>query len=430
MQSNDTKINPLGYPVSSYDISLILGFNVFGNILAPIICGKLTDDIGRKNTILVIAIFNTVAFTVTAYSTSLLWILIARFTNGICFGASIITIPVFLSEITEDNNRGKIGCLMNMFLPFGQLYAYFTGLLLNVQNFTLACAVPGFLNTVLILFVPETPVHLLHKGDRISAFKSLQKYRNNKNASEIEKDLEIMVHTIEQTSKDSNGSWRSLFSHQPTRRGLFLASCLLLLQIGCGMGVLLSCMGPIFQEATTGLSGNGVGLLVGTLKFTTYFLVAHIIERSGKKPLFFVSSVFCFVTLFVLGLYFFLKERNIDSFHNYSWVAIVSVTFMTIAYGIGIGPIPLASVGELFASNIRCTALAVINLLAPIYSCALVASFPIIVEYIGVSGYMWIFSGHCLLGVLFSYFIMPETKGKSIYEIQELLKGKFIQRLW
>lgn len=401
----------------------MMGLFSFGNVLSLLFGGNLVDGIGRKNTLIIMSIINGIAFIFLAFATNIILILIARTMNGICLGGFMVSLPIFISEITEDHNRGKFGVFMGLFTPVGQLYCYTMGFIFSYKFFSLTCVIPIFVGVALLLFfVPETPIHLLHKNNKCVALESLKKYRSNLTTEELEKNIQLMECSMKKSAKDGDGNWKSIFSHQPTRRGLIIGLGMFMLQNGSGIGVLMSFMGPIFEEAEVSISGNVIAILVGILKIFTYFLVANVVEKSGRRLLIFVSAIMSSIALFILGAYFFLKENNFGSTQKFSWLPVASILFFIFSYAIGLGPVPNATIGELFPVNIRATAFSIITLFSTIFNSILSSTFPLLVSYIHISACMWIFSGFCILGAAFVFFLMPETKGKSIDAIQEMLK--------
>lgn len=425
LQSNGTDIYLLSYSITSYDISLIIAFFSLGNLVILPIAGKLADDIGTKNFLTLIMMLNVVFLVGLAYARNIMWILIARFVTGMCCGGSLLVVPIFLTEITDDHNRGKFGCLMGIFMPLGQLYAYVMGFFFSVKYFTLSCAFPMIVGTMLFLFfITETPVKLLFKGDRKGAARSLAQYKGHLRPHEIEKNLQLMECTIEKTTNGKNVSLISSLSHPTTRRGLLISFGVLATQTGSGVAVLMSFMGPIFEEAQTGLSGNMTAILVGFISIIFFFFVSHIIEKLGRKLLLLLSSISCSISLCVLGIYFFMKEHHFYVYQNISWLPVFSIMFFIIGYSLGLGPIPMITLSELFAIDVRAQAISTITFFVTILGSVILTAAPILINHIGHSGCMWIFSVNCLLGAVFIHWKVPETKGKSIQEIHEILNAK------
>lgn len=425
LQSNDASINPLQHGITSYEVALIASLYPVGSILAPFPCSKLIDGIGRKNTLLAMAILQACFFLVLALASNLMWVLIARLVIGFCSGGSFIAASIFLSEVAEDHNRGKMCCILSLFWPLGQLYDYVIGPFFSVKNFTLLCMLPAVMQSLFLLFyIPESPVYLVQTGKRHAAIKSLRRYRSNPTAQKVEEDIETIQYTIERTTNNHKGGLKSLVYHKASRRGFIISLGLFMTKVATGISIIFGFMGPIFEDAQIGISGNITAIIVCSLKISVYFCVTQIVEKLGRKPLILISVTFCSISLFFLGLYFFMKERRYGSYQNYTWLPIVSIFFYIVTFSFGVGPIPSATFGELFASNVRSIAVSTVIFCNKIAVSLSIALYPIVVTYIGVFGCMWFFSGFCVFCAVFIYAMMPETKGKSIHEIQEILRGK------
>lgn len=423
--SNDTNINPLERPITTYDISLIACLHPVGSILAPLVCGRIADKSGRIKALLFFVFINMCFLIILTFASDIKLIFIARFMNGFCFGGSCVILPIFVSEITADHNRGKFCCLLSLFLPLGQLFGYITGSLLPMRYFTLICIVPILVHLVLVLLlVPETPVFLLLKGKRIAAGKSLKKYRSYSCPIKVEEDIKILEYTNEQTTNGQKAGLKSLFLLRASRQGFIINVGLAFFAMGTGVGVIFPFMGPIFQEAQIGISGDMTAILVCSLKIITFIMVVQFVERVGRKPLMLLSSIFCSISLLCLGIYFFMKENNYNSYKSYSFIPVASMLFYVFAYSIGAGPLVGTIITECFASDVRSTANSTINFISKFFYSILLAMFPISSQYFGISGCVWFFSIFCALSTIFIYIMLPETKGKSIHEIQEILRNR------
>lgn len=425
LRSNQTDTNPLENPITSDELSLMMILFSGGQISAHLFCGKMIDGFGRKKTLILMNMLNGIFLIILGFASDTKWMIGARIIIGICVGTSLIALPVFISEITDDHNRGKFGCLMGLFVPIGQLYTYTIGYYCSYKLFSILCAVPILISIAPLLLVPETPFHLLHRHKNDAALRSLQRYRSNLSQTGLEKDFGFLKFTMEQTIRTDEGRWKSLFCSKPNRRGFTIGLGMVLTQYGCGIVTLMSFMGPIFEDAQVGISGNMVAILVGVLKILIFFLAANVVEKLGRKTLMLVSAILCCILLFLLGTYFFLKENNMVTYRdNYSWIPILSILLFIASFSIGLGPVSQATLGELFPSNVRATAVSIINFHGIVLASILLSAFPVLSILIGISGCLWFFSFNCLIGSVFMCFLMPETKGKSFYQIHEMLKMK------
>lgn len=402
-----------------------MGLFALGSTISPLFCVKFADMFGRKKLLIFTSILNIIALSILAFTTNILCIYLTRTVNGVVLGMSGSILAIFVSEISENHNRGKFGCFSIAFLPFGQLYGYLMGYFFSVKYFTIICMIPLIPQVLLMFFfIPESPVHLLQRGRTNKAMSALTKYRANLSPQEMEKDFQRLRCMAEQTTNVEGARLRKLITHQPTRKGLFIGLGMFVVQFGTGIGIILSFLGPIFDEAQTSLSGNMTAVLVGSLKLIIFLCVSQIVKKMGRKLLMFFSAFLCSISLFFIGLYFCLKDLHFELYKNFTWLPLVSILFFIFAYSLGLGCLPFATVGELFDNNIRSTAVSTIMFITRMIGSVIFSLYPIMVNFIGVWGCMWIFSGLCGLGTIFIYFVVPETEGKSFNEIQELLDKK------
>lgn len=424
-QSDDININPLDFSITKYDVYMIDSLYPIGCIISPFICARLIDLIGRKNTMLVTGIINLVFFVVLAYSTTMLSMWMARLVIGICTGSSTIAVVIFISEISEDHNRGKIGCFLTLFLPLGQIYGHVMGSQFSARIFTLTCMIPLAIHVLLLLyFIPDTPVYLVYKEKRILAVKSLKRYGGKPSRVKTEKNIEKNEFNIEETTKGHQGGLLSILCHQPSRRGFIVGLGMFLIKCVTGTVVSMPLTGPIFENSQIGISGNLIPIFVALLKISSTFILFLVVEKIGRKPFMLGSTIMCSVSLFFLGLHFLMREQNYSLLSECFWLPFASMIIFIIAYSFGADPIPTATIGELFASNVRTTAVSTIILFSRSFEISFLLLYPIVVKYIGDYGCLWFFCGFSAFGAAFIYLFMPETKGKSVYEIQRLLKGK------
>lgn len=421
LKSNNTDINPLGEPTSTLEIALIAGISPLSGLLATIFLTGLCDIIGRKNTLLVLSIVMFVGTICLAFSTNLYMCYISRFILGVAVGGSVPAVSVFLSEISQDHNRGLIGCFIGLCFPIGNLYVYLTGPLFSVKIFTILCSIPNIINILCLLtFIPESPYYLSSKGDRKGTIKSLERIRNS-SPSEIEKEYELILETLKETSGTEEASWKSFFSVKCLRRGFMIASGLIILQQLSGICAILAFAGPLFDASGSALSGDMTAILIGIVKISCVLFTTVIIERVGRRPLLITSSLGACIPHFLLGLFFYLKNIQSPVVEYIMWLPVTSVLGFIVAYSLGIGVIPTSIMSEIFPSNFKSKAANACVFCSMFLIFVVTTFFPIMTEFLGPAWCMWTFSLFCFFGFLFVYFYVPEIKGKSLIEVQEIL---------
>ncbi|XP_028136071.2 facilitated trehalose transporter Tret1-2 homolog [Diabrotica virgifera virgifera] len=420
--SNDTLINPVGRPINTLEVSLLAGFPFFVGLMGSIFSGTIADTVGRKSVMLYAAITVIMCSVTISASKDIYVYIVARCIIFVCYSSALVLVPLYLTEVCEDHNRAKFGCLMGISMPAGHLYSYVTGAKTSLPVYTLLCAAPLVLFLIaVLLFVPETPVYLIAKGKIKIALKVLEKLRRNKQQQEIERDFEKINDNYKTKRNSVTVSVVVLLKSKVNRKAIILAILPMWVQHLSGVTVIMQFMVPIFDEAGTNLSGTTVSVIAGTIKIIMFIITALFVEKTGRRPLLLLSGYGTGVSLFLLGLFLYWNHIKWQFLSHVVWLPILCLLLNLIVYSIGLGPIPMAVMSELFDSKFRPVALSFLVTLNGILVSALNFLFPILERNFGTHCCMWLFSICCFGGTTLIYFYLPETKGKSISEIQKLL---------
>lgn len=418
LKSNNTDVNPLGQPITPFQESVIAGLMSVGLMVGPFVASLISDNFGRKKTIVIASSIQLLAYSILSISKHIYLYYLMRFFLGFCMGALGCTLAIYISEITEKHNRGKYASMIGIFPPLGNLYGFVLGPLFSVRMFSFLCAVPSFIFLPLsIVIAPESPVYLLSKGEVQKAIQNLKKLRHKTDVSEDLKEIESILKS-EDESKKSN--WSSLFNPN-LRRILIIGFGLSILQALSGIFAIMAFLGPIFDSADISMSGNTVAIIVGLVKILTFVFTSSVVEKSGRRPLVLISAIFTCIAHFLLGGFFHLKAINFIYIKQISWLSVVCILLFIISYSLGIGPITLVYLTEIFPISIKSLAFSLTLFTFTLASMIATFSFPFLVSYFGIPICFWIFSGCCGTGAVFVYFVVPETKGRTLSEIQEML---------
>jgi len=358
-----------------------------------------------------------------AFSQSLELMLTFLTITSICFQGMGIIFPIYLIEICEDHYRARYCILMSSFFSLGQLYCYIIGPLFSLKNFTLLVAVPMVPFLLLFFIAPESPIDCLKRGKREECIKTLQRLRNYRSSKELTMDYKATEVTLLASNKKKGSAIMELFRTKENRIGLMLGMLPVIIQNLSGVMILMPIMAPIFNDSNAKISGNTIAICVGIIKFCSFSFTSFIIERVGNRPLLIISSALTGLPVSVLGLHFYLKHINSPMLPHLQWVPLVCVLLYLIGYSLGIGNIPDSLLTIFFNSDLRSIASAFIMTTAGIILALYLSIYPLLDEAIGTHWCMWIFGVTCFLGAILFYIIMPETKGKSILEIQEILQS-------
>uniref|UniRef100_A0A6P7FRS5 Facilitated trehalose transporter Tret1-like n=1 Tax=Diabrotica virgifera virgifera TaxID=50390 RepID=A0A6P7FRS5_DIAVI len=423
LMSNDSQKNPLGSPATTADISVIAGMPAISGLIGSLILPKFADVLGRKLFLQLTVSMMLVGYIILTFSTTVTMMFIAKFIAGMFTTGAPSVIPIYITELCEDHNRAKFGCFMGLFLQLGHFYTFIVGPLFSYRMFNFLISSPLILFLLLFIFFPESPVYLFSKGKRTQCEKVLRKLRSDKSSNEIRNDIEKLDDVLKSKQYIKKSfNLITLFKTKESRMGLFLALLPVAVQHFSGVSVIISFMAPFFDSAGTGFSGYKVAMIVSVVKISCISFTSAIIERVGRKRMLLISALGTGIPLFVLGWFFYLKYINSQIIHHLQWLPLLLVLSNVGFYSLGLGPIPTAIMHEMFTPEKRAVAGSFINTFTCLLIFSLTSTYPIIAATIGTHWAVWLYSVSCLVGAGMIYKFLPQTNGKSLSEIQELLK--------
>lgn len=412
----------MGSPISKTEEGWIGSLLPLGAAIGPFAAGIAADTIGRKKTLLISAVPFIIAFILNIVATNVYYFFISRFLCGLSVGLVFTVLPMYIGEISDDEVRGSLGSLMQLFIVIGLLFSYSLGPYLSVQLFNIILLVPPVAFLVIFLFfIPESPYYLIQADNVDSAEESLMKLRV-KSKYDVQKELETMKGLV-QEAQQNKGNFFDIFKSRGLTMALFLSVSLVTLQQFSGINIILFYTQDIFTDAGVSLAPEICTIIVGIVQVGASGATPMLVERKGKRFLLLVSALGMGLSQGVLAYFFYLKDDKHSDVSAIGWVPIASLIVYMIAYCLGFGPLPWAVMGELFPGNIKSVASTATASGCWVLGFLLTNYFGIVAELIGKSGSFGIFSVCCFGAILFTYKLLPETTGKSLQEIQDILNG-------
>ena len=417
----DPDNNPLGRPATHSEESWIAGLAALGGIFGPLIVGVLVDKIGRKRTLLLLVLPMVTSLLAQAFAKTVLIFYITRFLIGVGAGGSLTVLPIYLAEIAETHNRGTLGCLLGIFISLGLLFTFSVGPFLTIRNFCLLCSVPLIIFMVVFsLWIPETPQFLASTNKNRELEITLTKLRN-KTPSEIQKEVVEITNAVLEESRNK-GNFTDLFKRKGLRKGIIVILGTIILQQFAGINAVLAYMQTIFDAAGNGLAPEISTIIIGVIQTLATVATGFLVERLGRRLLLLASALGSSVSLIALGLFFHLKTNGFNV-ETVSWLPVASLIAYIVAFNIGLGPLPWAVMAELFPPNVKSAASTITSVVCFTGAFIITLFFPSIALLLGMAKSFWIFAVVCFGGTIFIYYVLPETKGRSLQEIQRLLEG-------
>lgn len=413
---------------------ILVGSLSFVSILGSLAGGRTSDAIGRKWTIGLAAIIFQIGAAIMASAPNFLMLMIGRLLAGVGIGFGVMIAPVYIAEISPTVSRGSFTSFPEICINFGILLGYVSNYAFSGLSQHLSWRVMlgvGILPSVFIgcaLFViPESPRWLVMQKRVDEARSVLLKICDNAaEAGERLADIEEAAGTSNLVKHDEKGVWWELLHPSPSLcRMMITGFGIQCFQQISGIDASVYYSPTIFRDA--GIESDSKVLAatvaVGFTK-TMFILVAiFLIDRLGRKPLLYISTIGMTVCLFGLALSLALLAAELVPSKLGIMVAISAVCGNVAFFSVGLGPICWVLSSEIFPLKVRAQACAIGAVGNRLASGLIAMTFLSLAKAISVAGTFFIFSSIAALSVVFVRFFVPETKGKSLEQIENMFQS-------
>jgi MFS transporter, SP family, galactose:H+ symporter len=408
------------FSLSVFHQGLVVSVVLVGAAIGALGGGNLSDRIGRRATLLLTSVIFIAGAILCAVASSENMLVVGRAIVGLGIGLSSTTVPVYISEVSTAKARGWQVSLFQLAITVGILVAYlvdyaFAGS--GAWRWMLGLAViPGAMLGLGMLFLPETPRWLAKTGKMDAARKVLTKIRGTQNVEGEMKEIEATL-----AKSDSDASWLDLLKPN-VRAGMIIGIGLAFFQQVTGINTVIYYAPNIIHSA--GLSSVSGAILatagIGLVNVLMTIVAMWLIDRVGRRPLLLVGIAGMVVCLGLLGLVFRLPAHN----ESLAWLAVVTLMAYVAFFAISLGPIFWLLISEIYPLEIRGKAEGTAAGSNWAANFAVSLTFLLLVQAFGPSLTFWLYGVMAVAAWIFSYYLVPETKGRSLEEIEESLSGK------
>ncbi|KAJ0770576.1 putative major facilitator, sugar transporter, major facilitator superfamily [Helianthus annuus] len=392
-------------------------YSVFGSILTigamvgAVMSGKIADQLGRRWTMGLSQMFCLLGWLAILYS-QVSWLLDAgRLFIGYGIGVTSYVVPVYIAEITPKNLRGAFTNVNQLMIAIGISVMWLVGIIIPWRTLALIGTVPCVLQVLGLFFIPESPRWLAKNGRWKDSESALQKLRG-KNAGIFEEAAEIRDYTETLHQLSETGVF-DLFQPEYTRSLIVGVGLMVLQQFG-GVNAIAFYANSIFISAGFSSSIGSIALVIVQIPFT--ILGVLLMDVSGRRPLLMVSAAGTCLGCLFLGISFLLQDL-----HEYKELspilALVGVLVFKGSFSLGMGGIPWVIMSEIFPINIKSSAGSLVTVVNWFGSWVVTYFFNFLMKC-STEGTFFLFSGVCCVTILFVAKLVPETKGRTLEEIQ------------
>ncbi|KAJ9581443.1 hypothetical protein L9F63_023375, partial [Diploptera punctata] len=406
-------------PVTPDEGSWIGALVAVGAIAGALPAGYLAERFGRKLVIISLSAPFLLSWLIILFASSVGLLYLARLVAGLATGASCVVIPMYIGEIAEKSIRGSLGSLFQLMLTVGILYTYVFGAACDYMWLAILSAVIPVALLVTFWKMPESPAYLIKKYMTDEARTSLQFFRGPQ--YNVANELQDLENDLTKSTQEEV-SFKDLISDLGTRKALIISLGLMIFQQLSGVNAVIFYTVKIFEAAGSTLDPNVATIIVGVVQIIFTFVAGAIVDRAGRRILLLTSASVMCLCLAILGFYFHLKNKG-DDVSNIGIIPLICVNVFIVVFSLGFGPIPWMMTGELFAANVKGTASSIAVCTNWTLVFIVTFSFEKLLEVLHEHFTFWLFAFICGIATAFVFFVVPETKGKSLTEIQEMLKG-------
>ncbi|MGM8361983.1 sugar porter family MFS transporter [Flavobacterium sp. ARAG 55.4] len=409
-----------------------LGFYVscvlWGCAIGSGIAGPISDSFGRRKALMMASVLIFISAVWSGLASTPIDLIIARLIGGFGIGAATMVCPLYISEVAPENLRGRMVTLFQLTITIGIVMCVFANWSIfnfaesNTNSTTLskfwkwlavdenwrlmfmAEALPGILFLVCAFFIPESPRWLVKRGYNAEAENILTKINGSLRAKEI------VVEIKETLNAEGVVKFADLFGKK-LKKPLILAILICILSEGCGVSVIFYYGPQIFESAGFDLGGSLGGFAsIAIVNFIATIFALGFVDSAGRRKLLAVGAIGALLSHIAIGVLFM---SNITG-----WPIVVAINAFVAFFACAIGPVKFVVVSEIFPNQVRGKAIALATVCIWITSALVAQVFPVI-EAITPPGVIYfLFAGELVLLLLVVKFLMPETKGRTIEDIE------------
>jgi len=402
------------FRLSDFHIELVAGALLVGCIFGAGLAGAVTDRLGRRRALICASIIFAVASVASALPREMTGLTSARFAAGIAIGLGSVLAPMYIAEISPPHIRGRLVSVNQLAIVTGILAAYYVNWQLSYAGsgnwrwmFAVA-AVPSIAFWLGLLFIPESPRWLAAKGDEADALAVLTRVMAPEEAGRELREIHASL------AEEAGGALADLF-RPGLRRALTIAVVLAILCQITGINTIIY-YGSILlrehagQNASSAIAAN---VLIGAVNFIGTILAMATIDRAGRRALLLWGGAGMGVSLGALGLAF----RNSSPSFPLIVALILAYVF---SFSVSFGPGVWVYISEIFPNAVRARAMSIGTMTIWISCLAVTLTFLTLVHLLGTAGAFWFYAALCAVAFVFVLLALPETKGRTLEEIQRL----------
>lgn len=396
-----------------------------GCILGALVSSLLSQNLGRKKSLIIAALLFLVSALGTAVPDSFTEFILYRIVGGIGVGLASMLSPMYIAEISPAGKRGQMVSFNQLAIVFGMLVVYFVNYYISIQGDTVwnvntgwrwmfgSEAIPALLFLIFLFFVPESPRWLVMKNKEAEALNTLQKINGQAEANSILAEIRESLKQKKGTYRDLGTSGLSLV--------LVIGILLSVFQQVTGINVFLYYAPEIFKSFGSGAESAMLQtIIVGLVNMLFTVIAIYTVDRIGRKPLLLIGGIGMGISIITIGMSAYFESLG-------GWLLIPMLGYIA-SFALSWGPVVWVMLSEIFPNNVRSIALSIAVAAQWISNFIVSQTFPMMNgnpyladTFHGAFPFL-LYGLMCVVSVIFVKKFVPETKGKTLEELEKIWK--------
>lgn len=402
--------------LSNFMKEFVVSAVLIGAILGALVGGSLADRYGRRKMIIVAAIIFAASAVGTSLTPNVIILIIGRIIVGIAIGIASFIAPLYISEMSPPKIRGSLVSFNQLFITIGIVISYLVDYALSLVlpitgwRYMLGlAALPAIILLVAMIYMPSSPRWLVNDGKVDFARSTLIKIRK---VDDVSNELNEIV----TSNNKQKGGRKELFTPL-IKPAIIVGIALAIFQQVTGINTVIYYAPTIFQFAgfQTSSSAIFVTVLVGLINVVFTVVAIFLLDRIGRRKLLLLGLAGMSGMLIMLGIVFFLPSI----INQLGSLAVTGLMAYVAFFAVGLGPVFWLLISEIYPLKVRGLAMSIVTEINWGSNLIIALTFLTFIQLMGASGTFWFYAGVGILALIFTYIYVPETKGRTLEDIEE-----------